>query len=91
MENEPETQPEPPYDTIEMLPANEPQIQPEPPYVKLWKCYRLMKLRIMIMTLMIQCVDSVQIAATDEMSPANLVFLLGAIAKQEPTSVSIVP
>ena len=50
-----------------------------------------MKLRIMIMTLMIQCVDSVQIAATDEMSPANLVFLLGAIAKQEPTSVSIVP
>ena len=45
----------------------------------------------MIMTLMIQCVDSVQIAAIDEMSPANLVFLFCANAKQEPTSVSIVP
>ena len=45
----------------------------------------------MIMTLMTKCTDSVQIAAIDEMSPANLVFLLGANAKQEPTSVSIVP
>ena len=49
-----------------------------------------MKVRIMTKTLMMKCVDSVQIAITDEMNPANLVFLFCANAKQEPTSVSIV-